>query len=327
MVWHMRNLKIYLKGGEMMHFRQLLINSFVIGASLFIPTVALAEKADHPTKPVIQSEKAAKIITSVKKQKPSIENKKTRPSVREPKNSIPNNQKANLHSRRADVEKTTQKIKSLPEQARVTAKDIKQRTVKKSKKVKQDVSVNSPSFQGEKRGIAKKKIAASVERDQVQTQHVSSDTPSNSITLNKPKVTLNKTKEETKHLSSKTDGSADKPIKQSRHIQSNNIKTIKHEKASEPIVKKSTPKPIKQLPGEPKALTPLQANQNSGSASKDRSTHGLTTFSFIYKWFEWEQLLMLGLVHLHIVRSVDLCNQWTNAPPSKPPRSFLSFNL
>ena len=42
-----------------MHFRQYVLKSILIGAALFFPTNAYAEKADHTSKLPIKTEKAA----------------------------------------------------------------------------------------------------------------------------------------------------------------------------------------------------------------------------------------------------------------------------
>src|SRR3982750_2434893 len=66
--WYLRNdsYTFSSKGGEIMHIRSFLLKGFIMGAALFFPTDAFAEKSEQAQKPSTQNGHAMEVVEAVK---------------------------------------------------------------------------------------------------------------------------------------------------------------------------------------------------------------------------------------------------------------------
>ncbi|OCA91883.1 hypothetical protein [Pseudobacillus wudalianchiensis] len=79
----------------------------------------------------------------------------------------------------------------------------------------------------------------------------------------------------------------------------------------------------KRVPHEKQATAPSQSNQHAGGSSKDRAKAGNSSVNYIDKWLDWGHYWTLEISQSHTSRIKEFSNQWTNAPPSQPPKLFL----
>lgn len=307
----------------MMHFRQYVLNSLLIGTALFVPTVALADKADHVEKPLVQNEKTAESVAKAvqknekpareKVTKPITEIKKAKPIM---KVSVPV-----AHSNQVGKDKNAQIKKPLPEQASNIAKKARHDAHQKNKQAsKVTAPVKAASKTGKKTGQAmRQKVPPVMKESQPRQNH-----PVKQVEAVKRPETLHIVKpEEMNEVSSiKTVGKLTK--QKPPDINKKNImKNASISARSVPIEKKKTPISGKGTPIDLHVIITAPANDHSAGSSNDRTNLGHSTISNTDKWFEWEKQWTLGINQSFVSLSHEFSNQWTNAPPFQPPRLFL----
>ena len=353
-----------LKGGELMHLQRFVLSGLLIGAALFLPTNALAEKAD-----LVQKQPAVKELTTkaaAVAQEQVNENANTNPKIQvKAEREIPGKKEPVVsHSPQSSSVKPAQQIKTLPEQASNQAKTAVQaveKTVKQTgKELLPEKAVTSP---GKKKGllIKKEEQPAHGKQPAPQGDAVKNNKPVKPIVIEKsseqslhntePKeeaglqvskashsnqnqpasVTKAKLANEVKErLTSKTDDKSANKIKE---------QPINKTKANPIVSKKSnTQSPLvfagpqkdnnpsgtdNSVPHEKQAINPSQSNQHSGGAAKDRAKAGNSSVNYTDKWLDWGHYWTLEISQSYTSRIKEFSNQWTNAPPSQPPKSFL----
>ena len=277
-----------------MHFRQYVLKSILIGAALFFPTNAYAEKADHTPKLPIKTEKAA-----VQKQNKATKKQKALEKVVKPEKPVV--KKGN---------KTLVEKKVLPEQASLKAKEARQSTGKKRKQVRviNTSEKKAAASQREKQSLNKKQNVP-VNKDASKLLIVKKTLPSKEKTQNSD-VKENEFVHEIKTQSSIGIDKNSMPIMSS------------FEKRESPR-KQKTHDPVTSFP-EDLYMIFSQDNYHSGGSAKDRKNTGFNTYSLNDKWFiRWEKYWLLESNQSFIFQNHKISSQWMNAPPFQPPKLFL----
>lgn len=280
-----------------MHFRQYVLKSILIGAALFFPTNAYAEKADHTPKLPIQPKKE-----TVQNKNHAIVNQVKKERVRKP-------EKTDVKK----VDKTLEKKKALPVQASPKAKAARQSIEKKSK---QDDLMNTPKKKaaksyGKKKSIIKKQIKKAPMNKGASKQVIVKRPLHSKEKIQNSEVNENEFVHEIKIQS---------PIVITKKSMARMSSSYEKLEASR---KQNTPNSATSFP---KDLVMIfsQESYHSGVSSKDRKITGFNTYSLSDKWFiRWEKYWLLESNQSFIFQNHKISSQWMNAPPFQPPKSFL----
>jgi hypothetical protein len=103
-----------------------------------------------------------------------------------------------------------------------------------------------------------------------------------------------------------------------------NLSVVKGENQSdtflqEPQEKSGIPSDEERIPKISQVPNPTQRTSSNGGPSNDRGSQGLSTISFLDKWFVWNSFYENKRVQSYPSQHTWLNNQWLNAPPSPPP--------
>jgi hypothetical protein len=272
------------------HFRQFLITALFVGAAMFLPDNAFAEKNElRPQKgqaPASILEQASIPEAASKPEPATIAVPAKAEEAQSLNKSIPEQALENqAQAKQLPAQNTPNQAaleKSLPEQANENAKSV----VKKAEKV---VQVNVPEH-----------------REAVQANHtVEQLNPKNSIqdTVSEDKV--EKVKPE--------------KVDNIDYLQAEDLEITK----SESVVQEPQKNPAskEEIPKVNQALNQTQRSNGSGGQSNDRVNHGINNLSFLDKWFEWNDYFEIKLVQPYLSRQALMNTQWVNAPPSPPPQA------
>lgn len=267
-----------------MHFRQFLISALLVGAAMFFPDNAFAEKNEfRPQKGQASASipehasipEPATIAVPAKAEEAQSLNK-----------TIPEHARENqAQAKQLPAQNTPNQAaleKSLPEQANENAKP----EVKKAEKV---VQVNVPE-----------------QAEAVQANHtVEKLNPKHSIQDTDSEVKVEKVKPE------KVDNTV---FLQGEDLDRTISESVVQEPQKDPANKEEIPK-VNQ------ALNQTQRSNGSGGQSNDRVNHGINNLTFLDKWFEWNHYFEIKLVQPYLSRQALMNTQWVNAPPSPPPQA------
>ncbi|MFJ5759207.1 hypothetical protein ACIQAA_08680 [Neobacillus sp. NPDC093182] len=273
-----------------MHFRQFFISALLVGAAMFFPDNAFADKNEiRPQKGQAQ----ASIPENVSIPKPvSIPEPETIAEPAKPveaksmNKTIPEHARENqAQAKQLPVQDTPNQEaleKSLPEQANANAKP----EVKKADKV---VQVNVPE-----------------QTEAVQANHT--------VEKLNPKDPIQDTDSEVKVKQVK-------PVKvdNSVYLQGEDLDTTKSESVVQGTQK--DPASEEEIPKVNQVLNQTQRSNGSGGQSNDRVNYGISNLSLLDKWFEWNHYFEIKLVQPYLSRQALLNTQWVNAPPSPPPQA------
>ncbi|KAB7704642.1 hypothetical protein F9802_17155 [Bacillus aerolatus] len=353
-----------LGGGELMHLQRFVLNGLIIGAALFLPTNVFADKADLAKKQPVINELAANAAAVAQKpvngnanndsqkQVDGTENKGSHIQAKVEEKIAIKKDPAVSHSSQSSTAKPAQLIKTLPEQASKRAEKAVQEAVEKidkqpGKKAIPEKAVTNP---GEKKGLTEKENQFVHEKPPAQQdESMKIEEPIKPVVTEKPSeqtVQSMEPEEKPKHQVSKGDLSANE-------IKDAPVSTVKNEPVNKtkdkPVLNKESnaqslpvfggpPKDSnssgtdKSIPHEKQATTPTQSNQHSGGASKDRSNKDRTKVgqgfvNYTDKWLDWGHYWALEISQTYMSRIDELSSQWTNAPPSQPPKSFLFLTI
>ncbi|WP_190284721.1 hypothetical protein [Bacillus sp. S3] len=296
----------------MLHFRHFLIPTLMVGAALFLPGNAFAEKSDnngklHSQKEMVQtSEKTVNTAKQANLPKKAENGKavgkpatvsepasKSQAVVKQPSSNAAPNQAVSHQSVAATA-------KALPEQANGNAYGH-------SKGAKVEKIINAPG-QMKKAAVQEKESGLKTE------QLISNDEAEHSA-----ESTVNDKVESTKLVH------RDQPQEENLDI-SNSIKAAKFEPALPvPIEKGKVPSSKEELPAVDQAINPAQRSNNTGSSSNDRVSTGVNAIGYSDKWFEWNKYTEIKLVQPFYSRYALMNTQWVNAPPSPPPQEAPFF--
>jgi hypothetical protein len=290
-----------LKGGEIVHFRRYFISALLIGAAMFFPDNAFAEKnelrpqkghapasiPEHASIPESES-KPPEAVSIPESAKIAIPAKSE--EVKSLTKSIPEHARENqAQAKQFSVQNTPTQAgleKSLPEQANENAKP----EVKKAEKVVQ-VNVHEQA-------------------EAVQENHtVEKFKPKNSIQGTDSEVKVEKVKPE------KVDSTV--------YLQDEDLDVTKSESVGQEPQKDPATK--EEIPRVNQVLNQAQRGNGSGGQSNDRVNQGINIVSFLDKWFEWNHYFEIKLVQPYLSRQALMNTQWVNAPPAPPPQAAPLF--
>ncbi|ESU32357.1 hypothetical protein G3A_11885 [Bacillus sp. 17376] len=280
-----------------MHFRQLIITGFIVGAAMLIPDLAFAEKganAGNPQKPVTAEQvtlpdKAENAQTSGKTPgEPAVKNQPVqKPVVQKPA-------QAKQKDKPADAGKSNKKAQSfkknekaaLPQKAKALindkSKQVKHKTMHSNKQSNKDAL---QSIHNKGHHVKETQRRSPGLKEKVEPSKESAVTPSF------VKVTAKTASKETPPV--KNDGNDSS--KNERYPKGDNI-----------------PNP----PSRTKA---------SGGPSSDRTSYGNASTFINDKWFVWDESFNLNLKQPYTSRVAVFQSQWVNAPPSPPPLKAPAF--
>ncbi|MFZ7946289.1 hypothetical protein ACO1D1_22510 [Neobacillus sp. 19] len=296
----------------MLHFRHFLIPTLMVGAALFLPVNAFAEKSEqngqansqkeivqtiHPTE---KTENAAKQANGPAKAKNanSIEKTVTLPEPAAKNQSAVKQPSANRALKQAASQKpAVAQPKTLPDQANGNGYGLS--AVKKTENAIKDPGQPKPAAKQENEtGLGNKQPAAQDEAELY------------------PEITVKDQGSQTKLV----------PRIEPKKVDSNvsDKKTIEPQ-LPEPVQKGKPPVSKEEIPNADRAVNPTQRSNQTGGQSNDRISSGLSTISFLDKWFEWNKYYEIQLVQPYLSRYTLMNNQWVNAPPSPPPEEAPFF--
>ncbi|WP_066315923.1 hypothetical protein [Bacillus sp. FJAT-29814] len=280
-----------------MHFRHFLIPALMMGAALFLPGNALAEKSDqngrlHSNKVMVQPSEAkknpaaqAKVPVNVESPKP-VEKTVSLPEQAKAVKHVPSNAAPKKAVANQAVNET---VKALPAQANGNGYGLSDK--------KQAGNPQGPEKQ-----------AAVEEKDSVMEPQQLNDVADPPVHEAKVKVKATKLQpqqEEPNISISKDETSIQQPS------------PVPAEEDKVPSSKEKQPPPVEQAMN----TNPTQRSTNTGGSANDRVITGIGTTSLVDKWFEWNKYFELRLVQPFLSRYALLNTQWVNAPPSPPPQA------
>ena len=297
-----------------MHFRHFLLSALVVGAAIYLPNHAFAEKNAASEQAVSHKEMVQAKLPSENTANVSVKAENNAPKVNVPVNTKSTNAKAKMvelpeaaskSQRRGNPQlnhpvpkqvatKQTATAKSLPEQAKGNGYGLT--AVKKNGTAPGQVK----TAMVKESKAATTKVTTPVEAKTSTAAAVKNQDPS-------PKL-VHRTVPE---------------------VAGSDISESKQVVGAKPIVpivprKGKVPSNQEKMPDADQAAnpTPQRAN-NSGGPSNDRVSQGLHTNSYLDKWFEWNKLYEIKLVQPFLSRYALRNHQWVNAPPSPPPQIAL----
>jgi hypothetical protein len=241
------------------------------------------------------SEKAANVRTATPV-KPEKAKSLEKPSVVEP-------EPANINKAKENKNNASQKENKVPKDLPEQAKGHLKTAIKNTEKVARGLV--SPKEKQENKGQAKKKQTTIANEKKSANGHKKDKTII---------VTLNN-----EYHNQIVDS----------EINGNDVIESKQDIASKPVVsdspiKGNTPPSKEKVPDFTKVINQTQRASSSGAHAPDRVGNGLTTISFLDKWFvEWSRTYREQLVLPNFFRDVLMNSQWVNAPPSPPPQIAL----
>ncbi|WP_312469682.1 hypothetical protein [Neobacillus sp.] len=295
-----------MKGGDILHFRYILITGLMVGAAVFLPGNAFAEKNElsgqqHSQKASIHANSSLKndneaVQTNVS---PKAKNAKSiEKTVVLPEPAVKNQARAkqsasNGSIQRSDSQKPKAAARDLPEQAKGNMRSA----IKKSEKeAKSSLSEKVDGRQENNSGLGKNKAAPknkSGNSDSLPNAHIEVKNKGQSAGLvNAFKPHVSSTKKE------------------------DSFELIE----SEPQKQGQDPASQGEIPKMSQEINSTQRTNGSGGHSNDRISSGLSTLSLMEKWFEWNKYYEIKLVQPYLSRDAFLNNQWVNAPPAPPPQ-------
>ncbi|WP_409303835.1 hypothetical protein [Peribacillus sp. SCS-155] len=311
-----------------MHFRQFILSAILIGGAILLPNLAFAAKpGEKPLPKDVQAEqvtekaKKADIPVPAGKEPKSFSNnkqqkmkEKVQPTLMDLKKSAAKNPAKPAQGSKAQVDSSTKQKKILPPKG----KQIKKATTHKSNTSGPQPKVHTPKAQ-------EKTNPPIVE---AQTKKISAvNSVQKSRERNTPKK-LTKPLESREHVrvSSQLPDSVSEAVTNKTYRKQSKPHYVKKLVSTQfqPGAGKGKPAD-KEIPGSTKAINTGQTNHNTASSSKERKKFEPGKLLFTDKVFKWDQQLILGFNQLHNSRFQEFSNQWTNAPPSKPPQTLLVF--
>ncbi|MBM7647484.1 hypothetical protein JOC78_000405 [Bacillus ectoiniformans] len=331
-----------------MRLQQFVLNSFMLGAILFLPTNALAEKPDVEQKTEALKELPAQAANPVQKQV----NEKQEDAKGIVQENKPLKKEPAVLPVQAKPERT---VKTLPEQASQTAKKAVQAVEKPvqsavkpakqiSKKPLPEKVMDNP---GEKKGLQDHPPAEN--KQPVQSEPVKPDQVIQAETPEKTAVQSEPIKqaEPVQPAAAEKSLSAVQPdVVTSESMVSTKVPSVQQSQKLHIKVNKNQPKETKKsntqpppvfgepkqdeqpsgkksVPNEKQAITQTTSNQIQGGSSKDRLKTGNGFVKYTEKWLDWENYWTLDHSQTYLSRMEEFSTQWMNAPPSQPPEQIL----
>lgn len=335
-----KSLEYYLrrstirKGGDILHFRHLLISGLMVGAAMFLPDNAFAEKnelsgqqsfqkASVQVNPSVGIDKAA-VESNVPAQEKAVAlpdpAMKNQSEVKQQPPEVPSNKPV------AASQKPAVAPQKLPDQARGNMQSALNKTKKivkarESEKVPAAASKNLPDqAKGNVQSVLNKP-------EKAVKDHASENAAAAGLGKNTPTSesgsgdsTLDSLHNSEKEVKNQVQSVRFEPQGEDTHLA-----VAKKENRSEFLVqapqkKADIPSGEEEIPKASQVPNPTQRTSGHGGQSNDRVSQGLSTISFLDKWFVWNSYYEIQLFQSYLSRHTWLNNQWVNAPPSPPPQ-------
>jgi chemotaxis protein histidine kinase CheA len=341
-----------------MHIRSFLLKGFIIGAALFFPTDAFAEKSEQAQKPSTQNGRAMEVVEAVKDlDSPSNPSPQAKPEIQVPdrasekvekaiparasekvekaipaqasekvEKAIPARasekvEKAIPVQAREKVEKAVQLPNQASEKAQQTVQEVKQRSEKASEAMQSTVK--------EAKKAVNNSLPEKNQEAETETIKQQKTTPNNNeIHSNEAKESSDKS---VQHVISgeNTNQQLTKMVQMlddDKTMQSIKKEAGSIDEESETEEKEKIPSGQAKYPKDIIVVQPPHNTKTPDGSSKDRTGYGQNTTSFVDKWLlEAEKYLNLKRIQPLVSRAYEYRNQWVNAPPSQPPQATPFF--
>ncbi|MBS4214378.1 MULTISPECIES: hypothetical protein [Neobacillus] len=295
-----------------MHFRHFLIPALMMGAALFLPGNAFAEKGEQngplqSNKEMVQTSETSK-NSAAQANVPSIAE---RAKPIEKTVQVPEQAKQNSKEAKSLPSKAAPKPVASPQPANETAKALpvqaKGNGYGLSDTKNAGKTVNTP---GQEKKAAAQEKDSGFKTEQLLTYDMTENPPDYEA----------KDKIESPYLVSRLQPQEEEP-----NISNSNPAVSIEPPSPAPVEKDKAPSSREELPPVDQASNPTQRSTNSGGSSNDRVITGIGTISLVDKWFEWNKYFEMRLVQPFLTRDALLNTQWVNAPPSPPPQAAPFF--
>ncbi|HYK71620.1 MAG TPA: hypothetical protein VEV44_00605 [Pseudoneobacillus sp.] len=284
-----------------MHIRHFVLSGLIAGATLFLPNNAFADKNEpseqhNSENASVQSETSAK---SSNLQKTTVQSKAKNAKIQQggviqdPPQSSP---------KLEPTQKAAVVLENLPDQAKAKV----QSAIKKSEKV-----IKSPGLE---KVATVKEHSKELKKKKKAIEKVAKNSSLHALHKIDPEL---KDKAESKRMVNKSD-SIEKAF--SHSILEKGNSSVPY--VPKPQKKENTPTGKKEFPEANQLTNSAQRTNSSGGQSNDRVSYGgLSTVSFLDKWFEWNKFYEIKLIQPYLSRQALMKNQWVHAPPSPPPKT------
>ncbi|WP_223594125.1 hypothetical protein [Neobacillus bataviensis] len=275
-----------------MHFRHFIISGLMVGAALFLPHNAFAEKNELSGQQNAQNAAVQAAQADSKNLQADVQAKSPEKTVPAPANknqATVKQQVSNYGTQQAASQKAAVAPKSLPVQAKGNGQSV----IKKTEK-----NVEAP---GQQKKAMTNESNQGLGKDTQASENLS---VSSNLGVNNPGESTSRleAQREDSHLSQPNKLEPNEPL------------------AEKPASKRKVPAKNDEIPNADRATNPTQRSNSSGGSSNDRVSQGLNMISSLDKWFEWNKYYEIKFVQLYLSRSALLTNQWVNAPPAPPPQ-------
>ena len=275
-----------------MHFRQFLITALMVGAAIFFPDNAFAEKNELASQKgqAHSSEKSNKDVVNIDV---PLKAEQANPVERV----VP--EQATVPEKAVEAENT-----SVPEHARINQAEAKQLP---SKTNPNDDTLKSLPEQAKGNGKSDLKKAENAVKETGHEKAAAVQTKKQ-LLIDKPdpKSSLQTTEKEVKIEQAKQVSTVEPQGEDSAITKS---APVEHE--PKPTSKEEIPKQIVNQP---------QRSNNTGGQSHDRVIQGLNTINLLDKWVDWDYYFEMKLIQPYLSRLALMNTQWVNAPPAPPPQ-------
>jgi hypothetical protein len=292
-----------LKGGEILHFRKIVLTGLLAGAALFLPDTAFAERNElgsqnssvNGNSPVKSDQVPEQVNVPTQAEKENSLDKPVVVPEPESKKQDESKQQPSQNTLPAASQKPAPIPKNMPDQA----KGMAQSELKKSEKAKALGTENAAVVQANNQGLEKNKPTLKNDPN----KNLASES------LHNPNTVVVKNNAESARLVSESQG------------EGSHLSVSKQEDRSEPLVpEQKEPANQEEIPDVSQVVNTSQRGTNSGGQSNDRISSGLSTISLNDKWFEWNRFFEPQLTQSFLSRHLLMNNQWVNAPPAPPPQ-------
>ncbi|MFJ7724773.1 hypothetical protein ACIQXV_01290 [Neobacillus sp. NPDC097160] len=308
----------------MLHFRHFLLPALMVGAALFLPGNAFAEKNEHNGQPNSHKEmvqannpsektetpaKQVKVLMNAKDAAkganvpPKNENAMTTGKpVTVPEPARKNQQASNGAPKQAASQKpATAAPKALPDQAKGNGYGLN----------KTEKTVEAP---GQEKQAAGQEIERELEKNKLTTHDVA---------VHSADITVNDKSESTR-LVPKFEPQGEGSDLSNLNPNPKPFERFEFQQPV-PLEKDNVPVSKEEIPKVDQAINPPQRSDSSGGQSNDRVSTGVSTISLIDKWFVWNKDYEMKLVQPYLSCYALMNSQWVNAPPSPPPQEAPFF--
>ncbi|MFK9091917.1 hypothetical protein [Bacillus salipaludis] len=299
----------------MLHFRHFLLPALMVGAALFLPGNAFAEKNEFNGQPNFHKE-------MVQANNPSEKTENPAKQVNVPTNAKDAAKGANIPPKNENA-MTTGKPLTVPEPAR---KNQQASNGAPKQSASQKPAATAPKAlpdqaKGNGYGLNKteKTVEAPGQEKQAADQEIERGLEKNKLTTHdvanhNADITV-KDKSESTRLVPKFEP-------QGEGLDLSNPKPFEHFELQQPVPleKDNVPVSKEEIPKVDQAVNPTQRSNSSGGQSNDRISSGVSTISLIDKWFVWNKDYEMKLVQPYLSCYALMNSQWVNAPPSPPPQ-------